>query len=182
MLSGVSVEGVAYEVDPDLAGETVILWWGLFDNELYVERDEQRYGPFYPVDGPIPLHRYRKFKKTRTQERADKIATLAKQLELPRAALSGNTDLRLVEERDPSPVLPLKQFQDPDPYQEFTYPTTLMAKLAIADYLGQPLAKLSVEHREFIAALVEETLTKKAILERVRAYFQLQIRGEANAD
>jgi hypothetical protein len=178
----VSVEGVAYEVDPDLAGETVILWWGLFDNELYVERDEQRYGPFYPVDGPIPLHRYRKFKKTRTQERADKIATLAKQLELPRAALSGNTDLRLVEERDPSPVLPLKQFQDPDPYQEFTYPTTLMAKLAIADYLGQPLAKLSVEHREFIAALVEETLTKKAILERVRAYFQLQIRGEANAD
>ena len=46
----VSVEGVAYEVDPDLAGETVILWWGLFDNELYVERDEQRYGPFYPVD------------------------------------------------------------------------------------------------------------------------------------
>jgi hypothetical protein len=51
----VSVEGVAYEVDPDLAGETVILWWGLFDNELYVERDERRYGPFYPVDGPIPL-------------------------------------------------------------------------------------------------------------------------------
>ncbi len=62
----VSVEGVAYEVDPDLAGETVILWWGLFDNELYVERDERRYGPFYPVDGPIPLHRYRKFKKSRT--------------------------------------------------------------------------------------------------------------------
>jgi hypothetical protein len=178
----VSVEGVAYEVDPDLAGETVILWWGLFDNELYVERDEQRYGPFYPVDGPIPLHRYRKFKKTRTQERADRIATLAKQLDLPRAALAGNTDLRLVEERDPSPALPLKHFQDPDPYQEFTYPTTLMAKLAIADYLGQPLAKLAVEHREFIAALIEETLTKKVILERVRTYFQLQIRGEANAD
>ena len=178
----VSVEGVAYEVDPDLAGETVILWWGLFDNELYVERDEQRYGPFYPVDGPIPLHRYRKFKRTRTQERADKIAALAKQLELPRAALSGNPDIRFVEERDPSPALPLNQFQDPDPYQEFTYPTTLTAKLAIADYLGQPLAKLSVEHREFISALVEETLTKKAILERVRAYFQLQTRGEANAD
>ncbi|PSB43731.1 IS481 family transposase [Chamaesiphon polymorphus] len=178
----VSVEGVAYEVDPDLAGETVILWWGLFDNELYVERDEQRYGPFYPVDGPIPLHRYRKFKKTRTQERADRIATLAKQLDLPRAALAGNTDLRMVEERDPSPALPLNPFQDPDPYREFAYPTTLMAKLGIADYLGQPLAKLAVEHREFITALIEETLTKKVILERVRAYFQLQIRGEANAD
>ncbi|WP_232432257.1 hypothetical protein [Chamaesiphon minutus] len=129
-----------------------------------------------------PLHRYRKFKKTRTQERADRIATLAKQLDLPRASLAGNTDIQFVEERDPSPALPLNPFQDPDPYREFTYPTTLMAKLAIADYLGQPLAKLAVEHREFIAALVEETLTKKVILERVRAYFQLQIRGEANAD
>jgi hypothetical protein len=54
-------------------------------------------------------------------------------------------------------MLPMKPFQDPDPYQEFTYPTTLMAKLVIADYWGQPLAKFSVEHREFIAALVEET-------------------------
>jgi hypothetical protein len=134
------------------------------------------------VDGPIPLHRYRKFKKTRTQERADKIATLAKQLELPRAALTGNADLQFVGEQLSSPVLPMKPFQDPDPYQEFTYPTTLMAKLAIADYLGQPLAKLSSEHREFIAALVEETLTKKLLLERVREYFQLQTRGEVNAD
>ena len=24
----VSIEGVAYEVEPDLAGETVVLWWG----------------------------------------------------------------------------------------------------------------------------------------------------------
>jgi hypothetical protein len=73
----VTVEGVAYEVEPDLAGETVILWWGLFDNELYVEHSERRYGPFLPVDGPIPLHRYRSFKKTRTQKRADRIEELA---------------------------------------------------------------------------------------------------------
>jgi hypothetical protein len=178
----VSVEGVAYEVDPDLAGETVILWWGLFDNQLYVERDEQRYGPYYPVDGPIPLHRYRKFKKTRTQERADKIAALAKQLDLPLSALTLNADLRFMEEKEQLPTLPMKPFQDPDPYLEFTYPTTLMAKLAIADYLGQPLAKLSVEQREFLSALVEETLTKKVLLERVRAYFQLHSRGSANAD
>jgi len=167
----VYVEGVAYEVDPDLAGETVILWWGLFDNELYVERDEQRYGPFYPVDGPIPLHRYRKFKKSRTQERADRIAALAKQLDLPRSALTGNTDLQFVTDESVTPTLAMTPFQDPDPYQEFTYPTTLMAKRAIADYLGQPLAKLSVEQREFICALVEETLTKKVIMERVRQYF-----------
>lgn len=54
-----------------------------------------------------------------------------------------------------------------------------MAKRAIADYLGQPLAKLSVEQREFICALVEETLTKKVILERVRQYFRFPAGGKS---
>ena len=98
-------------------------------NELYVELQERRYGPFYPVDGPIPLHRYRKFKKSRTQERADRIAILAKQLELPRAALTGNADLQFVVEQSQEPALAMKPFQDPDPYREFTYPTTLIAAL-----------------------------------------------------
>ena len=109
-------------------------------------------------------------------------AALAKKLDLPRAALTGNADLQFVVEQSQGADFPMKPFQDPDPYQEFTYPTTLMAKLAIADYLGQPLAKLSVEQREFICVLVEETLTKKVILERVRQYFQLITRGGANAD
>jgi hypothetical protein len=28
----VSIEGASYEVEPELAGETVTLWWGLFDH------------------------------------------------------------------------------------------------------------------------------------------------------
>jgi hypothetical protein len=36
----------------------------------------------------------------------------------------------------------LQPFVDPDPFQEFTYPTRVAAKLAIADYLAVPLAKL----------------------------------------
>jgi hypothetical protein len=177
----VSIEGVAYEVDPDLAGETVVLWWGLFDNELYVEKDNQRYGPFYPVDGPIPLHRYRKFKKTRTQERADRIAALAQHLGLPRAALDKNTDLQFLVDKYKVPEPNLTPFSDPDPFQEFTYPTVLLAKRAIAEYLGQPLAKLSTEQRTFIDALLVETLNKKAVMERVRQYFQFQERGEQHA-
>lgn len=177
----VSVEGVAYEVDPDLAGETVVLWWGLFDNELYVEKDNQRYGPFHPVDGPIPLHRYRKFKKTKTEERADRIAVLAKHLNLPRSALDGNADLQLLVDKHKAPELPVTPFCDSDPFQEFTYPTVLLAKRAIADYLGQPLAKLSAEQRAFIDALLAETLNKKAIMERVRQYFHSSVRGEQHA-
>src|SRR5262245_36837372 len=61
----VSVAGVRYEVDPDLAGETVTLWFGLYDDQLFVEHGERRYGPYAPTGGPIPLHRYRSFKKSR---------------------------------------------------------------------------------------------------------------------
>ena len=85
----VVVEGVAYTVEPDLAGETVVLWWGLFDQELYVEHGERRYGPSHPVGGPIPLHRYRRFKKTATQQRVERLEALAAQLLLPRAAVEG---------------------------------------------------------------------------------------------
>jgi hypothetical protein len=166
----VSVEGVAYEVEPDLAGETVVLWWGLFDNELYVEHGDQRYGPFLPVDGPIPLHRYRKFKKTQTQKRADRIAALAPQLQLPRAALDTQTDLKDFRHSD-LPQTALRPFQDRDPFQEFTYPTVLAGKRAISNYLGQPLARLSSEQLQFIETLLDETLQKKVIQERIRAYF-----------
>ncbi len=177
----VSVEGVAYEVDPNLAGETVVLWWGLFDNELYVEKDDQRYGPFYPVDGPIPLHRYRKHKKTRTEERADRIAALASTLGLPRAALDKNADLQFLVDKYKVPDPIVIPFSDPDPFQEFTYPTTLLAKRAIAEYLGQPLAKFSAEQRAFIDTLLAETLNKRALMERVRQYFHSDKGGEQHA-
>ncbi len=168
----VSVEGVAYEVDPDLAGETVVLWWGLFDNELYVEKDGQRYGPYLPVDGPIPLHRYRKFKKSKTQQRADRIEALSKKLVLPQTAWSGNRELQELASPQTEPKLAVVPFQDPDPFQEFTYPTVLAAKGAIADYIALPLARLSESERAFIDGLLEETLQKKVILERVRHYFK----------
>src|SRR4029450_7300849 len=84
------VEGGAYTVEPALAGETVVLWWGLFDQELYVEHEEQRSGPYQPLGGPIPPHRYRQFKKTAIQQRVERLEALATQLLLPRAAVEGS--------------------------------------------------------------------------------------------
>jgi len=40
-----TVAGVVYEVDAELAGETVVVWWGLFDQELWVEHGDERMGP-----------------------------------------------------------------------------------------------------------------------------------------
>ena len=163
-----SVAGVNYEVDPDLAGETVILWWGIFDNELYVEHGDKRFGPYAPVGGPIPLYRYRTFKKSPTQQRADRIEALAEQLALPRAALEGNPRAALLIRNTEVPVT---MFTDPDPFQELAYPNVLVAKRAIADYLAIPLAKLPPEQLDWINTLVGATLNKKEVIEQVQEYF-----------
>ncbi len=164
----VQVDGVSYEVDPSLAGETVSLWWGLFDQELFVEHDEQRFGPFEPIDGPIPLHRYRSFRKSTADERLDRIEVLAGKLGLPRAALDGPAPLSAL----PVATLPSVPFHDPDPFQELRFPSALAAKLAIADYLGQPLAKLAAEDLGYIEALLKETLERRTIITCVRGYFR----------
>jgi hypothetical protein len=120
------------------------------------------------VGGPIPLYRYRTFKKSPTQQRADRIEALAEQLALPRAALEGNPRAALLIRNTEAPVT---MFTDPDPFREFAYPNVLAAKRAIADYLAIPLAKLPPEQLEWINTLVETTLNKKEVIEQVEEYF-----------
>jgi hypothetical protein len=163
----IQADGISYEVEPSLAGETVTLWWGLFDQELFVENQDRRFGPFGPVDGPIPLHRYRSFRKSATDERSDRIEALADKLGLPRAAHEGPNSPAV-----PVVVPPSIPFADPDPFRELRYSSVLAAKLAIADYLGRPLAKLSAEDRGYIDALLEETLDRRTVITCVRGYFR----------
>jgi hypothetical protein len=162
----VSAHGTQYEVDPDLAGEEVVLWWGLFDQELYVEHGEKRFGPYAPVGGPIPLHHYRAFKKTRTQARADRIEALADRIALPRTALENRPQWAALR---PPEAVPTQAFADPDPFQEITYANPIAAKRAISQFLGLPLAKLAPERLDRINAIVSETLDKREVEARVRA-------------
>jgi hypothetical protein len=171
----IHIGSTEYEVDPDLAGETVILWWGLFDTELYVEHGEHRYGPYTPVGGPIPLHRYRRFKKTRTEKRAERVEALAASLELPRAALDGGS-VTLSEGVD-RPAPKAQPFRDPDPFQELRYPNAIAAKKAVARTLGIPLARLPADRIAALDALLSETLDKPAIEDFVRTHLKKQ-RGD----
>ena len=171
----VTVDGVSYEVDADLAGEKVVLWFGVFDDELYVEYGEQRYGPYRPAGGPIPLHRYRKFKKSRTQHQADRIETLAEMLVLPPAALTDDPSLtEALSEFQP----PTQPFVDPDPFQELAFPSALAAKRAIADYLAMPLGRLPREQLDALNELLAKTLTKEIVFDYVRHHLQPQLRGQ----
>jgi hypothetical protein len=171
-----TVEGVIYEVAAELAGETVVLWWGLFDHDLYVEHGERRFGPYMPSSGPIPLHRYRKYQKSKLEERADRVAALAIQLGLPRATLDGP----VVPAPAKRPALERRPFSDPDPFQQLAYPSPLAAKQGIADELGMPLARLSADDRAFIDALLRDTLEKPAVLTRVREHFKAGAAGGAS--
>ena len=167
----VSIEGATYEVEPELAGETVTLLWGLFDQELFVEHAGKRFGPFQPSRGAVPLFRYRKHQKSRQEERLDKVVKLADQLGLPRAAVTGGDR--------PLPSLPLsardlavRTTPFPEAVVEITFPTALAARHAIAVQLRRPLGSLPEPDRRFISDLLAETLDKAIIADRVRERLQ----------
>ncbi len=171
-----TVAGVAYEVDPELAGEAVVVWWGLFDQELYVELGEERFGPFLPVGGPIPLHRYRKHRKSRREVRADAVADLAKVITIPRSALSGEDDV-IILGAEPRSAPFAQPFVGPDLFQTLTFVSKLAARQAIADELRLPLAKLNDDDRAFISSLVDETLSRPTIINAVRERFPAGRKG-----
>ena len=156
----VQVGGAHYEVDPDLAGEEVLLWWGLFDHDLFVEWNDNRFGPYRPHGGPIPLHRYRRTAKSAREKRAETVAALAEKITIPREAVSGA--LQPTASADVIP-LPRVTFADPDPWGEIAYANTLSARRAIADQLHRPLGELGETDLAFIAELVGRTLNKKEI-------------------
>jgi hypothetical protein len=164
----VTVDGTLYDVAPDLAGESVVLLWGLFDTELFIEHDGERSGPYLPSSGPIPLNRYRAFKRGKTDERADRIRALADQLGLPIAALTGaGVELRTVS---PPVDVPRQPF-DAD-LHEVRFASAIAAKLAIAAELGRPLATVSELDRAFIDDVLADTLIRRHVLQRVREHFR----------
>ena len=119
--------------------------------------------------GPIPLHRYRKIKKTKTEKRLERLEALAEELVLGEPEDDGREALSLNE---PTAGLPSRPFQDPDPFHEIGFANGIKARLAIADYLGKPLALLTQAQKDWIDALLEETLEKQTVMQRVRAYFR----------
>ena len=172
----VSVEGVSYEVEPDLAGETVTLWWGLFDQELFVEFKGKRFGPYQPSRGAIPLYRYRKYQKSRAEERLDKVVQLADQLGLPRAAVTG-ADRPLPSLSPDAASMQVRRTPFPEPATEAAFPTPLAARLAISVQLSRPLGSLPEPDRAFIDALLAETLDREIVAARVREHFRTAGRG-----
>lgn len=164
----VSIDGVAYQVAADFAGKEVTLFFGIFDQELHVESDQKHYGPYYPAQGPIPLHRYRKHKKTIAEKRADAIESLAKSISIPKEALSTRPSFGKAAENAASHTA----FVEPDSFNSLVYAHSLEAKRALARHLGMPLAQLNTAQREAIDSILRDTMNKEEVLKRVRERFQ----------
>jgi hypothetical protein len=177
----IPVDGGIYQVSPELAGQEVILWWGLFDSELFVEAGEKRFGPYYSAGGPIPLYRFRRYKKTQAEKRADAIEKLARELDLPKEALEMDSRTKEALRRVLPEDAPFVEFRDPDPFQEYHYPSLIEAKKAIAQYLGLPLAKLDPAQLAKINEILSTTLKKKEVIEAVKSLFCSSNKGGPRA-
>jgi hypothetical protein len=170
----VSVQGTYYEVDNNLAGEDVLLWWGLFDHELFVEWNDKRFGPYRAVGGPIPLHRYRKRVKSAREKRAESVASLAEKISIPRTALSGFGNEAISAD---VVALPKVKFSDPDPCGQISFNNQLSARRAISYQLDKPLTELPVDDLNYIGELIERTLNKSEIEAAIKEHFRRKRKG-----
>ena len=67
--------------------------------------------------------------------------------------------------------LKVQPFEDHNPFQEVTFTTVIAAKLAIADYLARPLAKLTPEQMDYVDSVCSKTLNKQEVMKQVRDFF-----------
>ncbi|HCS65963.1 MAG TPA: IS481 family transposase [Cellvibrio sp.] len=182
----VSIDGIRYQLDYSMAGQDVILLWGLFDNELFVEFNQEKHGPFYPTTGPIQLGTFRKPKKSATEKRADRIGELAKNISVPRSALSGEKEsvTSLLKETNAlhTEPLPSVPFVDADPFDCPAFKNKIEAKTAIAGFLGHPLARLSSVQMDEINRILDDSLDKARVMVEIRTYFTLSLKNQTGDD
>jgi hypothetical protein len=159
----VQINNIHYQLSPEFAGEDIIVLLGLNCNEIHIEHRDQEYGPFLPVAPADAFGEYNHHEKSQKEEAADNVVTLSKHvgLNLPKIDSAICDTAQNIGHRFTSPLK--------------TYETQLEARLAVARYLGKPLAKLSPDHKDFIKRVVERTLVNNEIIDAIDDYFQLKL-------
>ena len=73
--------------------------------------------------------------------------------------------------------MPVSRTPFPEPAADVAFPTPLAARLAISVQLSKPIGGLTEPDRDFIDALLAETLDRDAVAARVREHFKKAGRG-----
>ncbi len=173
----ISVDGIGFQLSYEMAGQEVVFLHGVFDNEVYVEFNHEKCGPFYPSLDPIPLGVYRKSKKSDKEKQADRIGELAKAIAIPRSVLSGETEAvsKLLTETLSPIEPPSTPFSASATFNDNSFKNRVEAKTAISEFLGFPLARLSKEQMDFIDQILNISLIKKQVIADIRRYFSLNL-------
>ena len=160
----VSVEGVSYEVEPQLAGETVTLLWGLFGQVLYV-----KHGGSVRISRRAAPSRFIVIASTRKAGRRSGSTAWCGWPTQPQthsvSASSACPGRHCREATGRLPSLPpgavamaLRSTPFPEAPTDTAFPSRLATRFAIADLLGHPLGRLGPEDLGFIDVLLSETL------------------------
>lgn len=166
----IKISGATYTVAHELADHKVILWWGLFDDELFIEHKDKRYGPYKPSSGVIPLHKFRAYKKTRAEKQVDEVENLASQISIsPDILTKDSRSFASLLKKLPEDTI-IQEFNDPDPFYEKNYPNPIAAKTHIAQLIGKPLSKLTSDQMDLINQQLSQSLDKSQIKELIDKY------------
>jgi hypothetical protein len=171
----VNINGVLYQLNPEMAGSNVDILWGILDNELFVDFNGIEHGPFYPSAGPIPIGTYRKRKKSTSEKIADKIEELSKLISIDKSVMTGGNsqsknilnNSNIVDCSDNTPFVP---FED-NKIDSKNFKNKVEAKSFISTYIGKPLGNISKAHNYQINDLVSQTLDKKLIQNKIKELF-----------
>ena len=158
------VDGISYQLEPQLANRKVIVLYGLLDRQIYIESGTKMLGPFYPTNNIISFGSYRKHKKTNAEHQADEIAEIAKDLSVPK-------DVMLYHDEIDYQNINRKPFEE----DRFIFSNKIEAKKFISNYIGSPLAQMSRNYLQFIDNLLTETLDKELIIRQLDSYIAIEV-------
>jgi hypothetical protein len=176
----ISLENRIYQITPELSGERVEVWKGVFDLGVYVQdQGGSIHGPYAPESGIIPFGTYRRWRKTERDRRLEKVEHLAEGLAIPRASMS--RDWRTAEERSRSFDLPSVPFANPIGLLPEQYASMKEARRGIFGHFGIPLATLPEPVLGAIEAILRETLHRRDVYRRVKALLQPHHLGDRGA-
>ena len=175
--SRIALDHQIYRVSPELRGERVEVWKGVFDPGIYVQdKGGATHGPYAPESGAIPLGTYRRWRKTEQDRRLEKVEQMAQQIAIPRETLF--RDRRSEEER--SRVYDLRSTPFPQPVGLWSenYGSMKEARRGIYAQFGIPLGELSDEVLGAIDEILRETLNRREVYRRIKELFtQYRIGG-----
>jgi len=160
----VQFNGMHYQLSPQFAGEEVTLLLSLDKTSIAIEYRDEEYGPFLPVEAPIPFGQYDHHKKSEKEQMADNVVELSKHITL---------HLPFVENQTQYAPFNINVNLLPGAAKKYNSP--IEARLALAQHLGKPLSFLTTQQKQFIETLTQQTLEHDVLIAQLNEYMALKL-------